>query len=109
MTLACEKCLSLRRRDGSGTSPPYKSNSLATHALSGSMQHAAMRRINEKPTQLFNQADLGRRIPSDRPPCAIRALVDKVLAGLSRMCTKLYVRESSYGVRFSIVERGGGT
>jgi hypothetical protein len=48
-----------------------------------------MRGIDEKPTQLFSYVDLERRIPLDHPLRAIRALVDKVLAGQSRTFAKL--------------------
>src|SRR5262252_8714215 len=52
-----------------------------------------MRGIDEKPTQLFSYVDLERRIPLDHPLRAIRALVDKVLAGQSRTLAKLYARD----------------
>jgi transposase len=52
-----------------------------------------MRGIHEKPTQLFSYVDLERRIPLDHSRRAIRALVDKVLAGQSRTFTKLYARD----------------
>ena len=58
-----------------------------------------MRGIDEKPTQLFSYVDLERRIPLDHPLRAIRALVDKVLAGQSRTLAKLYARDGRPGTR----------
>src|SRR5215469_11902269 len=57
-----------------------------------------MRGIDEKPTQLFSYVDLERRIPLDHPLRAIRALVDKVLAGQSRTLAKLYARDGRPGI-----------
>jgi hypothetical protein len=57
-----------------------------------------MRGIEEKPTQLFSYVDLERRIPLDHPLRAIRALIDKVLAGQSRTFTKLYARDGRPGI-----------
>jgi transposase len=57
-----------------------------------------MRGIDEKQTQLFSYLDLERRIAPDHPLRAIRALVDKVLAGLSRTFTRLYAQEGRPGI-----------
>jgi len=57
-----------------------------------------MRGIDEKPTQLFSYVDLERRIPLDHPLRAIRALVDKVLAGQSRTFGKLYAHDGRPGI-----------
>lgn len=57
-----------------------------------------MRGIDEKPAQLFSYVDLEQRIPLDHPLRAIRALVDKVLAGQSRTFTKLYARDGRPGI-----------
>src|SRR5215472_10515572 len=57
-----------------------------------------MRGIDEKPAQLFSYVDLERRIAPDHPLRAIRALVDKVLAGQSRAFTKLYARDGRPGI-----------
>jgi transposase len=57
-----------------------------------------MRGIDEKPSQLFSYVNLERRVPSDHPLRAIRALVDAVLAGQSRTLTKLYARDGRPGI-----------
>jgi transposase len=57
-----------------------------------------MRGIDEKPAQLFSYVDLERRIVLDHPLRAVRTLVDKVLAGLSRSFTKLYARDGRPGI-----------
>jgi transposase len=57
-----------------------------------------MRGIDEKQTQLFSYLDLERRIAPDHPLRAIRALVDKVLTGLSRTFTRLYAQEGRPGI-----------
>ena len=54
-----------------------------------------MRGIDEKPTQLFSYVDLERRIPLDHPLRAIRALVDKVLAGQSRTFSDACICQNS--------------
>ena len=54
--------------------------------------------VDEKPAQLFSYVDLERRIAPDYPLRAIRALVDKVLAGQSRAFTKLYARDGRPGI-----------
>jgi hypothetical protein len=48
--------------------------------------------------QLFSYIDLERRIPLDHPLRAIRALIDKVLAGQSWTFTKLYARDGRSGI-----------
>jgi transposase len=57
-----------------------------------------MRGIDEKPAQLFSYVDLEQRIPLDHPRRALRALIDKVLAGQSRTFTKLYARDGRPGI-----------
>jgi transposase len=57
-----------------------------------------MRGIDEKPTRLFSYVDLELRISLDHPQRAIRALVDRVLAGQSRTFTKLYAPDGGPGI-----------
>src|SRR5215470_7137094 len=70
------------------------------------LRGGAMRGIDEKPTQLFSYVDLERRIPLDHPLRAIRALVDKVLAGQSRTFGKLYGWMKTVGILRKTRHRG---
>src|ERR1700746_1658622 len=58
----------------------------------------AMRGEDRRPTQLFSYVDFERRIALDHPLRLIRALVDKVLAALSRTFTRLYARDGRPGI-----------
>ena len=57
-----------------------------------------MRGIDEPPVQFFSYVDIEGRIPPDHPLRLIRALVDEVLHGLSRVFAKLYARHGRPGV-----------
>ena len=57
-----------------------------------------MRGIDEPPVQFFSYVDIEGRVPADHPLRLIRALVDEVLHGLSRVFAKLYARHGRPGV-----------
>jgi transposase len=57
-----------------------------------------MRGIDELPVQFFSYVDIEGRVPADHPLRLIRALVDEVLHGLSRVFAKLYARHGRPGV-----------
>src|SRR6476659_2548344 len=57
-----------------------------------------MRGIDERPVQFFSYVDIEGRVPADHPLRLIRALVDEVLHGLSRVFAKLYARHGRPGV-----------
>ena len=57
-----------------------------------------MRGIDERPVQFFSYVDIEGRVPADHPLRLIRALVDEVLHGLSRVFAKLYPRHGRPGV-----------
>jgi len=57
-----------------------------------------MRGIDERPVQFFSYVDIEGRVPPDHPLRLIRALVDEVLHGLSRVFAKLYARHGRPGI-----------
>jgi transposase len=57
-----------------------------------------MRGIDERPVEFFSYVDIEGRVPPDHPLRLIRALVDEVLHGLSRVFAKLYARHGRPGV-----------